>query len=154
MAVQPAEPTQLLALPEPGENSDPFIDQFRAYSAALERVIFFNKIMMNMTLFGGGTKTWDAGNVLFMWTDDFIIPVPHWGRKITVQFGPSGTTRAANIANGAVLYVTVPAVISTNVTRNFEVTSQLGNPITTHDRWVVAWNVDGTLRVRNFGVIT
>lgn len=152
MAVQPAEPTDLLKIPIPGENSDPFMDQFREYTRVIEDGIFLRKLMVNFFLSAGGTRIWASGTGILTWTEDWIIPVFHWGRRINVVYGPDGTTRTATIPDGSALVVDIPSILNTNVTRDFRVVSQLNTNV--NNEWVAGWNNDGVLQLRGIGEIT
>lgn len=146
MAVVDPTITSLLKIPIPGENSEPFFDQFTEYTRVLEDAIFYRKLFANMLMSGGGTRIWSAGSSLFTWSADFVIPVFHWGRQIIVEFGPDGSTRNANVPDGSCLVVDIPASMNSNQTRNFRVVSQLN--VNANNEWVAGWNNSGTLQLR------
>ena len=58
MTIVAAEITKFLSIPIPGENSDPFMDQFRAFTFKIEEVMFYNKLFNNLYITGGGTRIW------------------------------------------------------------------------------------------------
>lgn len=149
MAIQPAENTPFLQIPMPGEDSDPFYDQFKQMTFVMEKIMFMRKLMVNMLVTGGGTLTWTSGSSVLNWTDDFIIPVFHWGKRILIVYGTSGTVRAQNIPNGFALYITIPTSLSADVSLNFQVGAQLA--VTRHDEFVIGWNNNGTLVMRDLG---
>lgn len=152
MAIVEAQPTDLLGIPIPGEDSDPFYDQFVNYTNFIERVMFFRKLMVNLFIRGGGTITWLTGSSLLSWSDDFHVPVFHWGRRLNVVYGPDGATRNANIPSGSALVLTIPPTLNANRNVNFEVLARLD--VNRQDQWVVGWNDDGVLQLRNFGELS
>lgn len=149
MALTPSTPTSLLKIPIPGEDADPYMDQFIEYTNVIEMSIFMRKLMINFLLTGGGTRIWSSGTGIFSWTADWVIPVFHWGKKINVVYGPDGATRAALIPSGSCLIVDIPAILNGNVNLNFRVVSQLNTNV--DNEWVAAWNNAGTLIIRNIG---
>jgi len=151
MAIQPVENTSFLAIPIPGENSDPFHDQFKEYTFVMEKVMFMRKLMTNLLVTGGGSIAWNSGSSL-TWTDDFIIPVFHWGKRILVVYGSGGAIRAQSLPNGYALYITVPMSMSADANLNFQVGPQLNT--NRHDEFVVGWNNNGILVMRDLGEFT
>lgn len=152
MAIVDPEITNLLKIPIPGEDSDPFMDQFREYTRVIEDAAFLTKLLANFFIAGGGTRIWSSGTNILTWTQDWIIPVFHWGKKINVVYGPDNATRAALIPNGSALIVEVPTVLSSNVSLNFKVVSQLDPE--KNNQWVAAWNNASTLQIKNLGEFT
>ena len=152
MATQAAIPTTYRTIPVPGENSDPFYDQFRAFANQLDIELHYRQVMSNIIPGGGGTIGWNSGSGVMTWTDDFILPVFHWGFSIQAVYGPDGATRAAGLASGQALMVELPASMNGNVTKNFSLISQL--TVTATNQYIVAWNNGGVLIVRQIGSFT
>ena len=152
MTIVAPEITKFLSIPIPGENSDPFMNQFRNYTNKIEEIMLFNKLFNNLYITGGGTRTWVGASGILTWTDDWVIPVFHYGKKILVQYGNDDLTRAVTLQDGQALIVTVPASLSVNRTVNFDVLDQLDT--TKNDQWVAGWRNDTTLQMRGIGEIT
>ena len=118
----------------PEEYADPFWDDFEAYIRAVDKATFMNKLKTNLLIGGGGNLVFNSINGLLAWTEDFIIPLPHFGFNLTVSFGPDGATRQAGLSDGSALVVEIPFAMTQNETRTFSVVSQLTQ--TSETQWV------------------
>lgn len=147
-----SETTDLMKIPYPAEDSDPFWDAWVEMMNYIDRAMFFQKIMANLFIGGGGTRSWNGVSGALTWTSDFVIPVYHWGKRILVRFGPDGLTRALNLADGQFLMVTIPASMNADVVVNFEVRSQLDQ--TQHNQWVAGWRIGDALQLKGIGELT
>lgn len=151
MAVKPPKISQWLGVPYPDEECDPFYDQFEAMIQGLEAVAFHDKLARNAVFGGGGTRTWNPSTGLFQWTADFTILVPHWGFKVSVRYGPDAATRAANLADGQLLWVRLPQGMNANATANFVQGSQLVKE--RHDELVCVARIGSALHMRSIGEV-
>lgn len=151
MAVKTPKVSQWLGVPYPDEECDPFYDQFEAMIQAFEAVTFYDKLSRNAVFGGGGTRSWNPSTGLFQWTDDFSLLVPHWGFRILLRYGPDGTTRAANIAAGQMLWARLPMGMNDNVITNFVHGSQLTKE--RHDELVCIARVGDALHMRTIGEV-
>lgn len=149
MATQPTVLTTFRKLAYPGENSNPFWEQWRGLMNQIDAELHLRQLMSNMIPDGGGTITFNSGSNLMTWTADFVVPLFHWGFSLNLVFGPDDSTRNANIQNGQALIVTVPSSLNANRDLNMTVVSQLTT--TANNQWVLAWNNSGTLVVRQIG---
>jgi len=152
MAVVTGPLTTFMGIPIPGENSDPFYDQFLEYSRTIDLALHNLSMTQNSIISGGGSISWAAGSGLLSWTDDIYAPMFKWGYKLVLRYGPDNTTRNANISNGSALVVTLPASLNGNRILNLTVESSL--PAKTNAQWVLAWNNNGTLVFRDLGEFT
>ena len=152
MAVVQPEITSYLKIPIPGENSDPFMNQFREYTRKIEEPIFFNKLFSSLFISAGGTRTWIGVSGILTWTADWEIPMFQYGFKVLVAFGTDGITRTVNLLDGQALVVTIPISIGANRTVNFQVLDTL-DP-NRNDQWVVGWRNGNTLQLKGIGEIT
>lgn len=141
--------SQFLGIPYPSEECDPFYDQFEGMILTQEQILFYNKMFGNMFLTGGGTRTWIVGSSSLTWTSDFIVPVPHWGRKITIPYGPDGLTRSATLQDGQALVIKPPMSLSANIALNFQVASQLN--VTEHNNFVCGIRIGNAVYLRGIG---
>ena len=144
--------TDFLQLTYPDENCDPFYDQFVAFITESEAVMYMSKVLSNMWITAGGTRTWNSVGGIFTWTSDFIVPVPYWGYKITVPFGPDAATRTAGLADGNLLIVSVPMSFQSNAVSNFQVVSKL-DP-NRNDQFVCGMRVGNALYLKGIGELT
>ena len=143
------ETMQFLGIRYPSEFEDPFWDAYEAQMQDTDLILFLRKIQNNLFIGAGGTLNWNGGSGVLTWTDDFVIPVFHWGRRILVRYGTDNLTRAVNLLDGQALVVTVPVVMNQDVTVNFSVVSQL-TP-TAHNQWVAGWRVGSNLQLKGIG---
>lgn len=111
--------------PYPDEYANPFWDQYESQIQAMDKLIFMRKIKENIIVGGGGIFSFVSLTGIFTWTDDFILPIYHFGKKISIQFGPDGLNRSVTIPDGYALSISIPFAMKTNETRNFSVISQL-----------------------------
>lgn len=125
MAIIAPEETSFLGWLYPAEDCDPHYDQLVGLYQQIEKDVLFNRIRSNALVGGGGTRTWNGTTGLLTWTADFVIPILFWGYKISCVYGPDSLTRAANLADGQALVVSLPQSMNGNVTKNFSVVSQL-----------------------------
>lgn len=152
MVVSAPLKTDFLGITYPDEHCDPFYDQYVQGILDTEKVAFFSKIFSQMWITAGGTRSWSGVGGLLTWTQDFVIPVPFWGRKISVVYGPDAATRAVAVADGQLLVITAPMGMAANTTKNFEVISQL-DPAR-HDQFVCGMRVGNVLYLKGIGELT
>lgn len=152
MAFVQAEQTALLGISYPGEECDPFWDQFVAMMGQIDRLMFFHQVMNNLLLSGGGTRSWNGGTGIFTWTADFVVPVYFFGRKLNVKFGPDGLTRALVLQDGQAMALSIPSSMSDNTDVNFIVIDQIlpANP----EIWVAGFRNGSKLVLRGIGEIS
>lgn len=129
--------TTFLAIPYPDENSDPFWDMYESQMSALDQIAFMSKIQANLFVAGGGSISFSSGTQILSWTSDLIIPVYHYGYKITVPYGPDNLTRAAIVPDGYAIVVEIPYVLTANVVAEMKILSQL-TPAN-HAQWILGW---------------
>lgn len=145
--------TTFLGIDYPDENQDPFYESYEAQMQQMDQIIFMQKVMNNLFLSGGGTRTWNGGSGSFSWSADFVIPVFHWGKKINVQFGPDNMNRFVAIPDGSALVVTIPFVMNENITVNFAApVAQLTQQ--SHSQWVAGWRYGSVLYLKGIGELT
>lgn len=149
MAILPPQVTSFLGIQYPSQDCDPNYDQIVAMVVQMETIMFYNKMFNNMWLSAGGTRTWNGGSGLLSWTADFKIPVFHWGYEIKVQYGPDGVTRAAGLADGQALVLSVPQALNGNISLNFQVVSQLDQAA--HNQLVCGYRRGSNLYLRGIG---
>lgn len=147
-----AVPTQFLKFPIPGEDSDPFYDQFVELMNQVEGWVYFNAVVRNAFLTGGGTLSWDGINGILQWTSDFEVPIFHWGKRLLLRYGPDNAARNLQLQNGQAMIVEIPYVIGTDTVVNFSVVSQLDQ--TKSNQWVVGWRKDSSLWLHTIGEVT
>lgn len=147
MSILSPETTEFLGIQYPAEDCDPFYDQFVSLVRDLDSILFMRKIMNNLFIGGGGTRSWGGG--VLLWTDDFVIPVYHWGKRILVRYGPDGLTRGAGIQDGQCLVVNIPMSMNGDVVINFSVLDSLDQA--RHDQWVVGWRYGSALQLKGIG---
>jgi hypothetical protein len=151
MTVVASTLTQFLKYPIPGENSDPFYDQFVALMQQVENWSYINTLARNFFLAGGGTLTWNGGTGIFTWTDDFVLPVFFWGKRLLLRYGPDNSMRAAAIQNGQALVVEIPFTLGTDQVVNFSVVSQLDQ--NKQNQWVAGWRNGSQLFMHSIGEV-
>lgn len=152
MTIVSAIPTQFLKLPIPGEDSDPYYDQFVELMNVVEKWSYMNALIRNIFLSGGGTRLWDGMNGIFEWTDDFTVPIFFWGKRLLLRYGPDNASRNFQLQNGQAAVIEIPYVIGTDTVVNFSVVSQLDQ--TKPNQWVVGWRDGSSLWLHTLGQIT
>jgi hypothetical protein len=151
MAVVPATYTSFLKFPIPGEDSDPFYDQFVELIRAIESRVFMNDLIKNFFLTKGGTLTWNSGTGIFTWTEDFEVPVFFYGKKMFLRYGPDAATRALALQDGQAIIVEIPSVIGTDTVLNLNVVSQLD--VNKANQWVIAFRNGSNLHIHTLGTM-
>lgn len=144
--------SQFMRWTVPSEFEDPFWNSYEAQINDQDGSAFLSKMMANMFLTSGGTRTWNSGSGLFTWTADFVVPIFHYGKKISIQYGPDGLTRSANLFEAQALVITLPMVVNDNLVVNFAVASQLSSAA--HNQWVAGCRVGSVLQLRGLGELT
>lgn len=152
MTVVAAEKTELMGIEYPGEESDPFWDQWVNMMNQIDLNIFMRKIKENLFIAGGGSRTWNGGSGVFSWTQDFCIPVYHWGKRVFVRYGPDGATRGVGLQDGQALVVQLPVIMNSDVTVNFSVVDRLN--VNKEEQWVAGWRYGGALQLKGIGELT
>jgi ABC-type transport system substrate-binding protein len=151
MTVVSATLTQFLKYPIPGEDSDPFYDQFVALMQQVENWSYMNTLARNFFLAGGGTLTWDGVNGILTWTDDFVLPIFFWGKRLLLRYGPDNASRNAQMQNGQAMVVEIPFTVGTDTVVNFTVVSQLDTNKT--NQYVIGWRNDSQFFLRGIGEV-
>jgi hypothetical protein len=123
-------------IPYPALDEDPFWDSYEAQMRELDRFLFMQKLQGSLFIGGGGVVSFVAGTGILTWTDDFIVPILHLGKKINVEFGPNMATRNATLSDGAALVIEIPFTMTANQTQSFQLKSQLD--VANHQVWVAA----------------
>jgi hypothetical protein len=129
--------TTFLKIPYPDESADPFWDTYEAQMSAIDQSMFMCKIQCNLFVGGGGVVSFSPGTQTLSWTSDFIVPVYHYGYKITVPYGADNVTRSAIIPDGYAIVVEIPYTMTANVVAEMKIISQL-TPAN-HAQWVLGW---------------
>lgn len=132
-----AEQSTFMQFTYPSEGENPFYDSYLAQVEQLDQALFMNKIQNNLFVGGGGTLTFTPSTGVLNWSDDFIIPIFHFGKKLNVPYGPFGTSRTATLLDGYAIVVNIPYTMSDNVTASMQILSQL-TPLN-HQQWVMGW---------------
>jgi len=151
MTVVSATLTQFLRYPIPGEDSDPFYDQFVALMQQVENWSYMNTLARNFFLAGGGTLNWDGVNGILMWTDDFVLPIFFWGKRLLLRYGPDNASRNAQMQTGQAMVVEIPFTVGTDTVVNFTVVSQL-DPNKTN-QYVIGWRNASQFFLRGIGEV-
>lgn len=152
MVLKAALKTDYLKITYPDEDCNPFYDQYVQGIKDIEKIIFFTRVFESLMVTAGGTRSWNGVGGLLSWTADFVIPVPFWGRKVNVVYGPDGINRSVALADGQMLVVTMPMGMVANVNKNFEVLSQLDPERS--DQFVAAVRVGSAVYIKGIGELT
>lgn len=128
------EITTFMQFPYPDDGQDPFYDAYQTQMQALDEAAFMSKIQNNLIIGGGGAVALNSSTGVLTWTGDFVVPVFHFGKKITVSFGPDGPIRACGLPDGSALVLEIPFTMADNVVLNFSVLTQL-TPLN-HQQWI------------------
>jgi hypothetical protein len=136
------EQTTFMKISYPSEFENPFWDSYFAEKEQIDQALFMNKLQNN--LFVGmdnpigspGVISFTASTNTLDWTTDFIIPIFHFGYKLTVPYGPTGS-RSATILDGYAIVVNIPFTMTANTVISMQVLSQL-TPLN-HQQWIMAW---------------
>ena len=143
--------TPILNIPYPDEGQEEFYDSFVSMMREIERITLMNKLQTSLFLGGGGTVTFTSGTSVLQWTDDFVIPVPHYGQKITVENGPISGVRQATLPDGAMLILEIPYTMNNDITTDFLQVTQLDR--LNHQQCVFAVRIGDKVHLRGAGVI-
>jgi hypothetical protein len=130
----------------PSENEDPFWESFVQMTRDLDKSSFMRRLKENMFIGDGGTVTFSSITGLLQWTTNFIIPIPHFGLKVSVVYGPDNLNRRASLADGSMLLIDVPYTMTANVTTNFRLATQLNT--TSQQEWVAAIRIGSKVYFR------
>lgn len=153
MAVVSPEQSAFLKISYPGEESDPFWDQWVEMVRQMDEAMFMALVLPNLFIAGGGTRTWNGGSGIFTWTTDFTVPVFYWGKKLIVRYGPDAANRAVTLLDGQALVVEVPIVLNNDTTVvNFSVVSQLTQ--SKRNLWIAGWRNGSVLQLKGIGELT
>jgi hypothetical protein len=137
------EVSTFLQIPYPSEGQDPFYDTYLSQVEALDQVIFMNKLQNNLFVGGGGIIGFTPSSGLLYWTEDFVVPVFHFGKKMSIPYGPLGSIenpiRNTTILDGYAIVLNIPYTMTGNVSVSMQVLSQL-TPLN-HQQWVMAWRL-------------
>lgn len=131
------EQTTFMKYSYPSEGENPFYDSYLAQMEQIDQANFMAKLQSNLFVGGGGTVTFTSATGALNWTDDFIIPVFHFGKKISIPYGPLGAVRQAIVLDGYAIVVNIPFTMSDNVVGTMQILSQL-TPLN-HQQWVLGW---------------
>ena len=142
--------TPLLNIPFPDEDNESWYQTYVSQMREMERLMLMGKLHSNLLIGGGGSLSFNIGTNTFSWTADFLLPVLHFGRVITIPYGPDGSTRTAALSEGSALVLEIPYAMNANVTKNFQVLNQLD--IQNHQQWVAAIRLNNKVIVRGLGV--
>jgi hypothetical protein len=145
------EQSTFLKIPFPSENEDPFWDGYLAQIEAQDALAFQAKIQSNIFVGGGGTITFTPGTSTLNWTSDFIIPVFHYGKKITISFGPDNLNRQAIIPDGYAIVVEIPYSMTDNVVGQMRLLAQL-TPAN-HQQCVIGWRLGNKVYFRGMSPV-
>lgn len=126
-----------LKIAYPEEHQDPFYETYESQVNSTDEILFMQKIQNNLIIGGGGIISFSSITQQLTWTQDFIVPVFHYGKKITLSYGPDNATRVASILDGYALVIEIPYVLTDNITTNIKVLSQL-TPLN-HQQWVLGF---------------
>jgi len=152
MTIVAAVPTQFLKFPIPGEDSDPFYDQFVELMTVVEKWSYMSALMRNFFLTGGGTLSWDGTNGILQWTDDFIVPVFFWGKRLLLRYGSDNASRNLQLQDGQAIVAEIPFVIGTDSVINIAALSQLDQ--LKPNQWVMGWRNGSTLWLNGMGEVS
>lgn len=128
--------TPILEIPYPDEGQEEFFSAFVSMMRELERITLMNKIQNSLFLGGGGTISFSTTTNILQWTEDFILPIPQYGKKITISYGPDHATRQATMSDGSMLVIELPYTMNADRTANFDQISQVDRM--NHQRCVLA----------------
>ena len=145
------EQTTFLKIFYPSENENPFWEIYQKQMEGLDSILFMQKLMGNMFMSAGGTRTWNGGTGLFSWTQDFKVPVYHYGKVISIVYGNDNITRSVGLQDGECLYIEVPATINANLSMNFKKAAQLD--VKKHNQLVLAYRMGASLYLKGIGEI-
>lgn len=118
----------------PDEYANPFWDDFEALVRQVDKASFMSKLKSNLLIGDGGTVSFNSTSGIISWTGDFVIPMPHFGFKLTVSYGPDGISKQMGLLDGSAIVVDLPFAMSQNETRTFQVSSQLNQ--SSNSLWV------------------
>lgn len=135
----------------PSEGENPFYDSYLAQMEQIDAAAFMSKIQNNLFVGGGGTLTFTSGTSTLNWTDDFIVPIFHFGKKMNIPYGPIGTNKSCTILDGYAIVVTIPMTMTENIVASMQVISQL-TPLN-HQQWVMAWRCGNKVHFKGLGTI-
>ena len=143
--------TTFLGITYPDENENPFYNKYKAQMQSLDRILYQAKIQSQLIVGGGGTVSFNSTTNLLTWTSDLVIPIAIYGYKINVKFGPDYSTRQAALAEGSLMYVDIPFVLTGNVDRNIEVASSIDK--NNHQLFVIGYRTGSKVYMNGLGVI-
>lgn len=150
------EQTTFMKINYPGEYQEPFWDAYLSQMEMIDQALFMNKLQNNLFVGGGDTPSqpilFDSGSNTLTWFSDFVIPIFHFGYKLTVPYGPSGNTRTATILDGYAIVVNIPFTLTANTPISMQVLSQL-TPLN-HQQWVMAWRSGKNVYFKGMAQVT
>jgi hypothetical protein len=145
------ELSTFLKIPYPSEKEVPFYDSYLAQVEAQDAVAFMAKVQANVMVGGGGTITFTPGTSTLTWTTDFVVPVFHYGKKISIPFGPDNVNRHAIIPDGYAIVVEIPYSMSDNVILPMRLLGQL-TPAN-HQQCVIGWRFGNKVYFRGMNSV-
>jgi len=143
--------TPILEIPYPDEGDEEFYGSFQSMMRELKRLTLMNKIQTSSLLGGGGTIAFTVGTGLLTWTADFVLPILHYGKKITIPYRPNGATRTAALRYGSALVIEVPYTMNADQVTNFNVLNQLDR--LNHQLFVLAVRIGSKVHFRGMSPI-
>lgn len=145
------EQSTFLKIPYPSEKENPFYDPYVAQIEAMDTIMLMSKIQANVFVGGGGTITFTPGTSSLTWTSDLIVPIFHYGKKITIQFGPDNLNRQATIPDGYAIVVEIPYAMADNVVLPMKLIPQL-TPAN-HQQCVIGWRYGNKVYLRGMSPV-
>lgn len=145
-----SEETTYESIIYPSENDNPFYTSYKAGMSQIDRLFRTLRMKESMLIGGGGTLAFNSGTGLLTWTADFMAVVPFYGKKITVNYGPDLLTRQATLADGAILVLELPMILSDNKTMQFQTYNQLPDNI---QLWVAGIRIGSKVYFRGLSPV-
>lgn len=143
--------TPILNIPYPDEEQEEFYNSFVSMMREVERITLMNKIQNALVLGGGGTVSFNSGTGALTWTADFILPVLHYGKKVTIQYGPNFATRQATLSDGSGLYIELPYTMNSDMTTSLLFTNQLDR--LNHQQCLLALRIGSKVHIKGMSPI-
>jgi hypothetical protein len=146
------EQTTFMKYTYPSEGENPFFDAYLAQMEQIDQANFMTKIQNNLFVGGGGVISFASTTGTLTWTEDLIIPVFHFGKKISIPYGPLGSIRSAVVLDGYAIVVNIPYTMTDNITGTMQILSQL-TPLN-HQQWVFGWRLGNKIYFKGMSSVS